>query len=111
MRILTGKDKSAYERLLGAAHADATAVNYLRDEIGHLTKRVAELTEMWRYERERADRAVDALLAAKGLAPVRPDTPMPPILDTSLFDEDPEAVAEMQERIQKGGLPAVMDEA
>ena len=60
--------------------------------ITRLEDRVKELRADWVYERERADRAVDSLLASKGLPPVMPEAIQRDEPEPDPFAEDPAEV-------------------
>jgi hypothetical protein len=57
-----------------------------------LEERITQLRDDWVYERERADRAVDSLLASKGLASILPSTPVQMEAEQDPFAEDPKEV-------------------
>ena len=87
----------------------------LRERIVHLTDGILELRaecdkliEALAAERARSDSAVDKLLGAHGMPPVTPA--VVPTLDqlSSLFEEDPTEVREIQQDIKERGAANVL---
>lgn len=100
MKILTGADRLAYERLLaGCARCEAE-----RDQAMFHMKLAQDDAAHWRtraeQERLRAERAVDTLLEVRGFPPITPAT-LPPTLP-DLLAEEAGAVAEIEARLAKG---------
>jgi len=93
MRLLSNKQ---FDQLL---HNSAQQEN-LERIIFQLQKRVDELQTDLKIERERANRAVDAQLAVRGFPTVTPPTSIPDFPD--VLEEDPEAVAKVEARMQQG---------
>lgn len=94
--VLTGKEKDAYDQAVRDAASARAQFEAQAREIARLEQRVADLRVEWQYERERGDRATDALLASKGLPTIMPDVPR----ETTLMDdpyarEDPKEVEKM----------------
>ena len=98
MFLLTGKHKTEYDRVIREAAAAQAQFGAHEREIARLEKRLAWAEEAWKYERERADRAADALLATKGLPPIIPDAAAPSMGEDPYSHEDPAQV----EKILKG---------
>lgn len=92
--------RADYEALL-KAHAEAVGRRAgLEQQIANLNARVEQLRSDWKYERERADRAVDALLMAPGPhAPVMPAAEDAAGEQIDPFREDPAKVAEIVSRM------------
>jgi hypothetical protein len=93
MRILTGADREYYENLI-RMNAQAVTRMALYEEL------IRDLREDVNRERERANRAVDAQLAVRGFPTVTPPTSIPDFPD--VLEEDPEAVAKVEARMQQG---------
>ena len=104
MRILTGKDRDAYQALV----EKAAVAEHLRLHVKLLENIAQELRQQCEAERARANRAVDAQLAVRGFPMVTPpDRGMPDIPDA--LAEDPEQVAALEDRILRGD-PTVLQE-
>lgn len=87
----------AVSDLLVEGQRQASKADSLEREISRLDNRIQELTDRYLYERERADRATDALLASKGLPTIMPE-PVPREMDVGgdpYAREDPQEVAKM----------------
>ena len=87
----------------------ADRIAALHEDVADLQEQVARLEVQCKEERERTDRATDRLLAQAGVAPVSRPVP-PPSLDdiSSLFEEDPTVVKELQEEIKTRGAASVL---
>ena len=83
-------------------------VGALRATIAGLLKVVDKLEEAAALERARSDRAVDKMLGQQGIPPVTPN-PMPTLDQlSSLFEEDPAVVREIQDDIKEHGAANVL---
>lgn len=93
MRLLTN---AKYDDLI----AQATVTEYVRRRMDTLLDEIDALKKQVEKERARADRAVDAQLAVRGFPTVTPRQGMPDIPD--VLEEDPEQVAAVEARMQRG---------
>ena len=100
MRILTGKDRAEYEGMIRRLSEYAVDVARLDVHVQLLTHETKYFKERCDNERARADRAVDSLLEVRGFAPIT-HSAMPPSLPDFLA-EDPEAVADIEDRMKAG---------
>jgi hypothetical protein len=109
MKLLTGKDRVEYECLSRSLASYAVSVDSLQARIEEGKLREQSLASDITRERQRADNAIDALLALRGIPPV---TPQPPQAYTEQdpLREDPEAVARIEQLIADHGLGAVVTE-
>ena len=83
-------------------------VESLRGTIATLNKIVDKLEEAAAFERARSDRAVDKMLGTQGIPPITPN-PMPTLDQlSSLFEEDPDVVREIQADIKEHGAANVL---
>lgn len=82
---------------IGEGNASIAKVQSLEREIARLEAEISRLRAEWQYERERADRATDGLLATKGLPPVMPDvvSRATDVGDDPYAKEDPKEVEKM----------------
>lgn len=96
MLILTGKNKASYDQALRDAASARAQFDAQAREISRLEQRVDDLRREWQYERERADRAADALLASKGLPAIMPERQQDgDFVDDPYAKEDPREVEKM----------------
>ncbi len=96
MIFLTGSDKAHYQTLLRSAAESVARMDSLMREITRLEQRIEDFRREWAWERERADRATDALLASKGLPTIMPENPRgPDVMDDPYAAEDPKEVEKM----------------
>jgi hypothetical protein len=106
MRLLTGKDREEYELALQRCASYAAEAEQLRDRLEELQATLKRVDEERVHERQRADNAVDALLAVRGVPPITP-LPSPPEYEDPLR-EDPEEVARIEADMVKHGIGAVL---
>ena len=97
MRLLTGKHRVEYETLIQRAAERWLQVELLQDRLKESREDQMHLREERDRERQRADNAVDALLAMRGIPPVSVQEPPPPVEDYNPRAEDPQEA----ERIEK----------
>jgi hypothetical protein len=110
MRLLTGKDRVEFERVLIRSAAQAAELDMLRRAEGDQKIAVADLKSDVTRERQRADNAIDELLAMRGIAPVSVP-PEPRSVDVNdIFTEDPDEVAKIEQRMRDQGIGAVLME-
>jgi len=107
MKILTGPDRRLVEQLATEAVRAATEAVHLREAVETLRAEVARLHRAWERERQRADTAVDQLLALRGIPPVTP-VQGPPVTVENPMAEDPEEVARIEREMQQRGFGAVL---
>lgn len=101
MRILTGKHRIEYTRLLlqtGRAESLTAHLDFTLAEIERLR------TDLQR-ERQRADNAVDQLLAERGIPPVTPGD-VQDLRIRDIFRPDPAKVKEVEEQYKAAGFGA-----
>jgi len=110
MRILTGKDREAYDLLLQQKAMFAAEGDQLEIRVAELLERVKALQADCTRERQRADTAVDELLAIRGIPPISPQPPMAPSGDFNPLAEDPEEAARIEKRMLEMGPAAVLAE-
>jgi hypothetical protein len=108
MRILTGKDREQFEALLVLqARMDGTLIA-AKDTILSLGAQVQQLQAACDRERQRADNAIDELLAMRGIAPVSVPPEPRDLSDGDPFQEDPDEVAKIEKRMMEQGYGAVL---
>lgn len=96
MIFVTGRDRINYIERMTQGAASLAKEASLEREIARLDRALDQLREEWTYERDRADRATDALLASTGKPTVQPLPPETPSgLEDPYASEDPKAVAEV----------------
>ena len=97
MLVITGAQKTAYEQAVREAASAKAQFEAQAREIARLEAELVRLRAEWQYERERADRALDGLLATKGLPPVMPDvvSRATDVTDDPYAKEDPKEVEKM----------------
>jgi hypothetical protein len=96
MILLTGKEKVAHDQAVRDAASARAQFEAQARELARLEQRIEDLRREWQYERERADRAADALLASKGLPTIMPESPRAPdMMDDPYATEDPKEVEKM----------------
>lgn len=84
------------------------AMVLITEQVTDLRKRVDELRAAFYEQRDRADRAVDELLALRGLPPISPQREM--VQDMSdVLTEDPEQVAKIEERMKAGDMRVFLE--
>lgn len=96
--------KSKFEFLIASSHEYAL-------EASLLTKRLSDLTVDLTRERQRADNAIDELLATKGLAPISPPPPQPTLDDPDPFSEVVEEADRWRKYIEERGLVPALETA
>jgi hypothetical protein len=111
MRILTGKDRIEFERVLIRSAAQAAELEMLRRAEGDHKLAVVDLRADVSRERQRADNAVDELLALRGIAPISVPPEPRDLGDGDPFAEDPDEVAKIEQRMKAEGFGAVLGEA
>ena len=101
MRLLTGRDRIEYDRMLRlAGQAEACAAH-----LEHALQEAKQLRAEHDRERRRADNAVDQLLAERGIPPVTPaDAQDLRIRD--IFRPDPDKVKAVEEQYRQAGFGA-----
>ena len=93
MRLLSNAQYDALVK--SSAQADLLALHMKR-----LMEEMKQLAQQVDKERLRAERAIDAQLAVRGFPPVTPRDGMPDFPD--VLEEDPERVAQVEARMQRG---------
>lgn len=83
-------------------------LDVLTQELVELRKERGGLLQALTDARDRGDMIVNALLEAKGAAPI-PPSPSPPPQEIDLFAEDPTLAEEMRRLITEQGLGAAFD--
>ncbi len=100
MRILTGRDRAAYESLVEQNGRFLAHVERLEGALTAALEREQQWEGRWAQAMDRANRAVDAQLAVRGFPTVTPREGMPDIPD--VLEEDPDKVAAVEARMSKG---------
>lgn len=99
MRILTGKDRIQYEELLKECGELAAAHKFCQEILEITRTKFDRTVAQCDHERQRADNAVDALLAVRGVPPISPPPPPPEGRMDSPYDEDPDEAARMEKEL------------
>ena len=108
MRLLTGKDRIAFESVLqGMASLSAENVQ-LREWIEKQEEENLFIRSEVTRERQRADNAIDELLAMRGIAPVSVPPEPRDLSSEDPFAEDPVEVAKIEQRMKDEGFGAVL---
>lgn len=108
MRILTGKDRIAFESIIQRlAASDAENQMFERICTAHRENETRLLTAFDR-ERQRAANAIDELLAMRGIAPVSVPPEPRDTGDGDIFAEDPGEVAKIEKRMMDEGYGSVL---
>jgi hypothetical protein len=103
MKLLTGTDRVEYESLLFRCAVYSEKADAYAGVAKQAEERCARLEAQLQYEKERADRAVDELLAVRGCPPVSPpQTEFAMNSSLDFLDEDPDKVAAIERRIAQG---------
>lgn len=110
MRLLTGKDREAYEALLKSEANLQGQCGHLETRLGDAQEETQRLRGDCARERQRADAAVDELLSLRGIPPISPQLPMAPSGDFNPLAEDPEEAARIEKRMMEMGPAAVFAE-
>ena len=109
VKLITGKDREAYEELVAYSAHNAGQLLQMKRQLAAAEDYVKVLCKLVEREKQRADNAVDELLAIRGIPPVSPSADQPH--DEPMWDEDPKQVASLQARIQAGELADVLEES
>ena len=109
MRWLTGQDWEDYLEVMRLGAYNAARALTLESENEYLRKQAGKLEGEIAYHRERADRAVDDMLWAKGYTPIMPEARHE--VSSTPFVEDPTEVAAIRKRIEQDGWAAVIEES
>ena len=104
MRLLTGKDRKEYELMLQRCASFAAEGEQLQDRLEELQATLKRVDEERVHERQRADNAVDALLAVRGVPPITPLPSPPEYVDPNR--EDPDEVARIEKAMVDHGMGA-----
>ena len=110
MRILTGKDRVEHEgrlQRLSMLEAENRALHHTCDAHEKYENRLIEMCDR---ERQRADTAVDELLAIRGIPPISPQPPLAPSGDFNPLAEDPAEAERIEKRMMEMGPAAVLAE-
>ena len=103
MRLLTGKHRRQWEELQMFAQRKETALGLREEQIARLDAEITKLRADHERERQRADAAVDELLAIRGIPPISPQPPMAPSGDFNPLAEDPVEAAKIEKRMLEMG--------
>lgn len=107
MRLLTGKDRKEYEDMRGDGMRMQAAIVAAESRALELGKENEWLRHEHDRERQRANNAVDALLAMRGISPISPELDVPPVTFEDPLAEDPAEVERIEADMKRLGVGAV----
>lgn len=110
MRLVTGRDRIAYEAVLQGMASLSAEQGGLHARLTECQAEITRLRADVSRERQRADNAIDELLAMRGIAPVSVPPEPRDLGDGDPFREDPEAVASLERRMRDQGIGALLFE-
>jgi len=108
MRILTGKDREKYGGIIERVESLKAQLEFLEWVKKELNDELQRKRVDCDRERQRADNAVDALLAMRGVPPVSPQLEIPPVSYENPLKEDPAEVERIEADMKRLGVGVVL---